>query len=51
MNNLVKNSIYSDVAKYVSLYCSVRLVDAISEKDIHDVVYEYMEKQLLKKED
>lgn len=49
--NLVKNSIYFDVAKYVSLYCSVRLVDAISEKDIHDVVYEYMEKQLLKKED
>lgn len=49
--SLVKNSIYSDVAKYVSLYCSVRLVDVISEEDIHDVVYNYMEKQLLRKED
>ena len=49
--SLVKNSIYSDVAKYVSLYCSVRLVDVISEEDIHDIVYNYMEKQLLRKED
>lgn len=47
--DLVKNSIYSDVAKYVSLYCSVRLVDVISENDIHDVVYKYMENQLLNK--
>lgn len=48
---LVKNSMYSEVAKYVSLYCSVRLVDVITEQDIYNIVYEYMEKQLLKKED
>lgn len=48
---LVKNSMYSEIAKYVSLYCSVRLVDVITEQDIYNIVYEYMEKQLLKKED
>lgn len=49
--DLVKNSLYSDIAKYVSLYCSVRLVDVISEQDIYDVVYKYMEEQINKKED
>ena len=48
---LVKNSMYSEIAKYVSLYCSVRLVDVITEQDIYDNVYKYMETQLLKKED
>ena len=48
---LVKNSMYSEIAKYVSLYCSVRLVDVITEQDIYDIVYKYMETQLLKKED
>ena len=48
---LVKNSLYSDIAKYISLYCSVRLVDVIGEQDIYDIVYNYMEKRILKKED
>lgn len=47
----VKNSLYSEVAKYISLYCSVRLVDVITEEDIYEVVYEYMESQINKKED
>ena len=48
---LVKNSMYSEIAKYVSLYCSVRLVDVITEQDIYEIVYRYMENKLLKKED
>lgn len=47
----VKNSLYSEIAKYVSLYCSVRLVDVITEEDIYSVVYDYMESQINKKED
>lgn len=46
---LVKNSMYPEVAKYVSLYCSVRLIDVITERDIYDIVYKYMETQLLQK--
>lgn len=46
----VKNSLYSDVAKFVSLYCSVRLVDIISEDDIYKAVYEYMESKINIKE-
>jgi hypothetical protein len=41
--DLVKNSIYPEIAKYISLYGSVRLLDAISEDDIYNVVYEKME--------
>ncbi len=42
----VKNSLYAEIAKYVSLYCSVRLIDAISEQDIYGVVYKYMEEKI-----
>ena len=44
--NKVKNSIYSDVAKYISLFGSVRLIDAVSEQDIYEVVYNYMENKI-----
>lgn len=47
----VKNNIYADVAKFVSLYGSVRLIDAISEEEIYKAVYDYMEKWINKKED
>ena len=40
---LVKNDIYAEVAKYISLYGSVRLIDVISEEDIYNVVYSKME--------
>lgn len=46
----VKNSLYSEIAKYVSLYCSVRLVDVITEEDIYKVVYDYMEQKLNEEE-
>lgn len=49
--DLVKNSLYSEIAKYISLYCSVRLVDVITEQDIYEIVYKYMEEKILKKED
>lgn len=42
--NKVKNSIYSDVAKELSLYASVRLIDIVSEDDIYNHIYNYMER-------
>lgn len=44
---LVKNSIYTDVAKEISLYASVRLIDVVSENDIYNHVYTYMENKIL----
>ena len=44
---LVKNSIYTDVAKEISLYASVRLIDVISENDIYNHVYNYMENKIM----
>ena len=41
--DLVKNSIYKEIAKELSLYASVRLIDVISESDIYDFVYNKME--------
>lgn len=41
--DLVKNSIYKEIAKELSLYASVRLIDVIPESDIYDFVYNKME--------
>lgn len=40
------HNIYTDVAAYLSLYGSVRLIDVVSEEDIYDAVYERMEKYI-----
>ena len=45
--NLVKNSIYKDIAKELSLYASVRLIDVISEEDIYNFTFNKMESILL----
>lgn len=37
-------NVYIEVASYLSLYGSVRLIDVISEEDIYNAVYEKMEK-------
>jgi len=44
----VKNDIYSEVAKFISLYGSVRLIDAVMEEDIYQVVYNKMEEIITK---
>lgn len=38
------HNVYIEVASYLSLYGSVRLIDIISEEDIYNAVYEKMEK-------
>ena len=42
----VKNSIYKDIAKELSLYASVRLIDIVSEDDIYKFVYEKMQQMI-----
>ena len=42
----VKNSIYKDIAKEISLYASVRLIDIISEEDVYKFVYNKMERMI-----
>ena len=44
--NKVKNSIYKEVAKEISLYASVRLIDVVTEEDIYRFVYDKMEKYI-----
>lgn len=44
--NKVKNSIYKDIAKEISLYASVRLIDIVSEEDIYKFVYNKMEQMI-----
>lgn len=44
-----KNSIYPEIAKYVSIIGSVRLLDVISEDDMTDMIYQKM-KELLNQE-
>lgn len=44
----VKNSIYKDIAKEISLYASVRLIDVVSEEDIYKFVYNKMEQMVNK---
>lgn len=44
--NKVKNSIYKEIAKDISLYASVRLIDVVSEEDIYKFVYDKMEKYI-----
>ena len=39
----IKPSIYAEIAKALSLYASVRLIDVISEDDIYNFVYNKME--------
>ncbi len=41
-----KQNVYTEVASYLSLYGSVRLIDVISEEDIYKTVYEKMEKYI-----
>lgn len=43
-----KGSIYSEITKQISLYGSVRLIDAASEKDIYDLVYQKMDEMVQK---
>lgn len=40
------HNVYTEVAAYLSLYGSVRLIDVISEEDIYNAVYEKMEKYI-----
>ena len=37
------HNVYTEVAAYLSLYGSVRLIDVISEEDIYNAVYEKMD--------
>lgn len=41
-----KGTIYSEITKQISLYGSVRLIDAASQEDIYNYVYEQMEKMI-----
>lgn len=41
-----KGTIYSEITKKLSLYGSVRLIDAASQEDIYNYVYEQMEKMI-----
>ena len=41
-----KATIYSEIAKELSLYGSVRLIDAASEEDIYNLVYNKMDKMI-----
>ena len=43
-----KGTIYSEVTKKLSLYGSVRLIDAASEEDIYNFVYEAMDEMVQK---
>lgn len=43
-----KGTIYSEVTKKISLYGSVRLIDAASEEDIYNFVYEAMDEMVQK---
>ena len=43
---LINNSIYPEVAKYVGRYGSVRLLDSVSETDLEDVIYKKMKEML-----
>lgn len=45
-----KHNVYTEVAAYLSLYGSVRLIDVISEEDIYNVVYEKMDDYIKKQE-
>ena len=47
----VKNSIYKEIAKELSLYASVRLIDMISEEDIYEFVYHKMEEIINKQKE
>ena len=40
------HNVYTEIASYLSLYGSVRLVDVISEEDIYHVVYEKMKQYI-----
>lgn len=42
----VKNTVYTEIAKSLSLYASVRLIDVVSEKEIYEFVYNKMTKLL-----
>ena len=41
-----KENIYTDVAKYLSLYGSVRLIDVISSEDLFDAIVDRMRKYI-----
>lgn len=44
-----KENIYTDVAKYLSLYGSVRLIDVISSEDLFDAIVDRMRKYIEKR--
>lgn len=44
------HNVYTEVAAYLSLYGSVRLIDVISEEDIYNAVYEKMDDYIRKQE-
>lgn len=41
-----KGTIYSEITKHISLYGSVRLIDAASEQDIYNLVYNKMDEMV-----
>lgn len=43
-----KGTIYSEITKQISLYGSVRLIDAASEQDIYNLVYNKMDEMVQK---
>lgn len=45
--NVVRNSIFTEIAKEISLYASVRLIDVVSEEDIYNFVYNKMKEMVL----
>lgn len=44
------HNVYTEVAAYLSLYVSVRLIDVICEEDIYNAVYEKMDDYVKKQE-
>ena len=41
-----KENIYTDVAKYLSLYGSVRLIDVVSQEDLYDAIVKRMKQYI-----
>lgn len=46
--NQIKNNIYKEIAKELSLYASVRLIDIITEEDIYKFTFNKMEEMISK---
>jgi hypothetical protein len=42
----MKNSNYPEIAKYISLYGSVRLIDAVTEEDVYKITYDKLKEMI-----